>query len=181
MRTIKYNRIKQKVVIPRSTTGFTLIELVTVIVILGILAAIALPRFGNVTEKAHDASIEGVKGALASGMAIAHAQWVANGQPTADPERDNIIGFGRGDVDVSSNGWPTGTTGSNNPSMDAVRCIEIWYGILQAGAPVVDTVGNVDYRVSAPGGDCIFTYDKDNSGSNIIYDADTGEITGNIL
>jgi MSHA pilin protein MshB len=172
---------KNKQSIQKKAQGFTLIELVTVIVILGILAAFALPRFGNVTERAHDASIEGVKGAVASGMAIAHAQWVANGQPSADPERDNIIGFGRGDVDVSSNGWPTGVNGSNNPSMDAIRCMEVWYGVLQASAPVVDTVGAVDFQVSAPGGDCVFTYGKDSSGSNIIYDADTGEVTGNIL
>lgn len=161
--------------------GFTLIELVTVIVILGILAVFALPRFANVTEQAHDASVEAVKGALASGMAIVHAQWVANGQPIADPQRDNIIGFGRGDVDVSSNGWPTATSGSNNPSMDAIRCMELWYGVLQSGAPVVDTGGSVDYRVSAPGGDCVYTYARDSSGSNIIYDADTGEVTGIIF
>lgn len=165
----------------RRAKGFTLIELVTVIVILGILAVFALPRFANVTEQAHDASIEGVKGALASAMAIAHAQWVANGQPTVDPDRDNLVGFGRGDVDVSANGWPTGTNGSNNPSMDAIRCIEVWYGVLQSSAPVVDTGGNVDYRVAAPGGDCIYTYNRDNSTSNITYDADTGEITGNIF
>ena len=163
------------------SAGFTLIELVTVIVILGILAVFALPRFANVTDQAHDASVEGVKGAMASAMAIVHAQWVANGQPTADPQRDNIVGFGRGDVDVSSNGWPTGTSGSNNPSMDAIRCMEVWYGVLQAGAPTVDTSGNVDYRVAAPAGDCIFTYDRDNSGSRIIYDADTGEVSGIIL
>ena len=165
----------------KSNRGFTLIELVTVIVILGILAIFALPRFGNVTDQAHDASVQGVRGAVASGVALVHAQWVANGQPTADPERDNIVGFGRGDVDVSASGWPTGTSGSNNPSMDSIRCIELWYGILQASAPVVDTTGNPDYLVSAPGGDCVYTYNRDTSGSNIIYDADTGEVTGNIL
>lgn len=164
-----------------NSRGFTLIELVTVIVILGILAIFALPRFGNVTDQAHDASIEGVQGALAAGVALVHAQWVANGQPTADPQRDNIIGFGRGDVDVSSTGWPTGTSGSNNPSMDTIRCIELWYGVLQASAPAVDSTGNPDYLVSAPGGDCVFTYNRDTSGSRIVYDADTGEITSVIL
>ncbi|RLA05825.1 MAG: pilin [Gammaproteobacteria bacterium] len=165
----------------RTSKGFTLIELVTVIVILGILAVFALPRFGNVTEQAHDASVEGVRGALASAVAIVHSQWVANGQPISDPFRDDIVGFGRGDVDVSANGWPTGTNGSNNPSMDAIRCIEVWYSVLQASAPVVDTGGDVDYRVAAPGGDCVYTYHRDTSGSNIIYDADTGEVTGIIL
>ncbi|MEL0036393.1 MAG: type II secretion system protein [Gammaproteobacteria bacterium] len=165
----------------KNSRGFTLIELVTVIVILGILAIFALPRFGNVTDQAHDASIEGVQGALASAVALVHAQWVANGQPTADPQRDNIIGFGRGDVDVSSFGWPTGTSGSNNPSMDTIRCVELWYGVLQASAPSVDSSGNPDYLVAAPGGDCVYTYNRDTSASQIIYDADTGEVTANVF
>ena len=165
----------------KNSRGFTLIELVTVIVILGILAIFALPRFGNVTDQAHDASIEGVQGALASAVALVHAQWVANGQPTADPQRDNIIGFGRGDIDVSSFGWPTGTSGSNNPSMDTIRCVELWYGVLQASAPSVDSSGNPDYLVAAPGGDCVYTYNRDTSASQIIYDADTGDVTANVF
>ena len=65
--------------------------------------------------------------------------------------------------------------------MDTIRCIEVWYGILQASAPEVNTNGNPDYLVAAPGGDCVFTYNRDTSGSQIIYDADTGEVTANIF
>lgn len=63
----------------KQQSGFTLIELIMVIVILGVLAAFALPRFADLGGDARKASINAAAGAMRAAANIAHAQQLANG------------------------------------------------------------------------------------------------------
>ncbi|GAM77471.1 MSHA pilin protein mshA [Vibrio ishigakensis] len=67
----------------KKQSGFTLIELVVVIVILGILAVTAAPRFLNLQSDARESSLEGLKGAMAGAGSIVYGKAAIEGLETS--------------------------------------------------------------------------------------------------
>ncbi|RDE18865.1 type II secretion system protein [Motiliproteus coralliicola] len=152
-------------------SGFTIIELIVVIALLGILSAVALPRFIDVTEDAHTAAVSGAGAGFATGVALIRAQAIAEGVVSGA-----VDGFGNGTLHVNASG---GAMSVGNAAV--LDCEDVWTNLLQANAPTVSGADS-DYTIGGTSPECIYTYrtPNDNGGQRTItYNSSTREVTVN--
>jgi prepilin-type N-terminal cleavage/methylation domain-containing protein len=81
----------------RPALGFTMVELVVVIIILGVLAAVAIPRFVDLRGKAEQSAITSWVGALKSAYGLAHASGLVNNYGYTSPYQMSLFNITRCD------------------------------------------------------------------------------------
>ena len=185
-----------------TSKGFTLIELIMVIVVLGILSAFALPRFADFQGEASAATIEGVAGALKSAREIANMQMrvsfsnlLTSTGAVVDVNGDGVqetmvFGYPRG--------WAAATGNSGNGILNFVD-VDVNFVGTQASSYVCDSQGSDFCAINqsnppVPGGpnfgvllvlngasvsqNCFAYYYQATSGGGVQSGFNTGNVTG---
>lgn len=163
----------------QAQAGFTLIELVVVIVILGILAATALPRMFDMSGQARLAKMQAALGAVRASSATAHAAWLMNGglyqcatcsasggiqaSSPVTAEGQTIVTIG-GFPDVGADGTTNAAAALTNPAGGIVTASGLPAGdyVLTSRGPlladVAATATSFSVAADAAHPNCRFTY-----------------------
>lgn len=118
----------------RLTKGFTLVELLIVVVIIGILVAIAIPKFSETKGKAYASSLKSDLKNLATQQELYYYQTRQYASTLAAANMTSSVGVVLSITEASATGWSATTT---HPSADPLVCA-VFYGTAAPVAPATN-------------------------------------------
>ena len=164
----------------RQSSGFTLIELIIVIVLIGVLSVVALPKFIDFSGDASQATFRSTASAFKSGVEFIHLKWQVAGNnqaqqdfiPIADP------GVG-GDLSVNANGFPADTRGTSLTLNSDNDCLDVWRAVLNTRDASVATNDSALYEAQYNNNfTCTYSL-VSNPTLTVDYDSTNGDVTIN--
>ena len=145
--------------LPRHQAGFTLVELVTVILILGVLAAVALPRYADLQGKARESKVKAVAGSIKAANGLVKAQAMASGVNCSTATGTSVTMEGAA-IDLNHcyaqalGSFSTGILAAAN-----VQAADSWQiSGTNAGAAAVGSVLTIELSDATTAANCSVTY-----------------------